>query len=198
MESGPAARNNDWIVAATVDGNPLPEKYFPLRLVGESLDKGQMVGAITTIQLDLTAVAAAVSPTPADESGASVNLPVVSANIADLTFTGLFNSETALDEAGLRTLEVVKITATHPKKGPMDYEGVKLNTLLDMIGIKEGATTLVFTAGDGFSAELPLADVRSCPDCMVSFTDTPGELFMVMPELSSGTWVKDIVTIEAK
>src|SRR5690606_29536234 len=144
---------------------------------------------LTTIQLDLEAGSAAVSPTPAAESGTGGDLPVVSADLADLTFTGLFSSETALDEAGLRTLEVVKITATHPKKGPQDYEGVKLNTLLDMIGIKDGAATLVFTASDGFSAEVPLADVRSCPDCMVSFTETPGELFMVMPELSSSTWV---------
>ena len=29
MESAPAARNDDWIVAESVDGNPLPDKYFP-------------------------------------------------------------------------------------------------------------------------------------------------------------------------
>ena len=72
-----------------------------------------------------------------------------------MLFTGLVNAETGLDEAGLRTLEVVNITAEHPKKGPQEYEGVRLNMLLDQVGVKDGATVLVLTAGDGFSARYP-------------------------------------------
>jgi DMSO/TMAO reductase YedYZ molybdopterin-dependent catalytic subunit len=46
-------RNNDYIVSFRRDGEPLPENQWPLRLVGPNLTKGEMVGQITTIKLDL-------------------------------------------------------------------------------------------------------------------------------------------------
>ena len=198
MESAPAARNDDWIIAESVDGNPLPDKYFPLRLVGIGLEKNQMVGAISTIQINpgSTETTAGTSPTPDDSSGGT--LPVVPVDQADVVFSGLVNAETGLDEAGLRTLEVVKLSTEHPKKGPQDYEGISLNMLLDKIGVKDGAATLVLTAGDGFSSEVPLADVRACTGCLIAFTDNVGDMMLVMPGLPSNAWVKDISTIEAK
>ena len=197
MESAPAARNDSWIVAETVDGNPLPEKYFPLRLVGDGLEKNQMVGAVTTIQINpgTAETPAGTSSTPEAAGG---SLPSVPIDQADVVFTGLVNAETGLDEPGLRTLEVVKISAEHPKKGPQDYEGVRLNMLLDQVGVKDDAAVLVLTAGDGFSSEVSLADVRACADCLIAFTETEGDMMMVMPGMASNTWVKDIATIEAK
>jgi DMSO/TMAO reductase YedYZ molybdopterin-dependent catalytic subunit len=44
-------RNNDMIVAFRVDGGPLPEERWPLRLVGPELTKGQMVSQIVTIEV---------------------------------------------------------------------------------------------------------------------------------------------------
>ena len=78
--------------------------------------------------------------------------------------------ELALNEADLRALEVVKITAEHPKKGMTDYEGVRLNALLDLAEVKPEAKKLVLTADDGFVAEVFLAEVQSCADCLVAFT----------------------------
>ncbi|MDD5288388.1 MAG: molybdopterin-dependent oxidoreductase [Dehalococcoidales bacterium] len=43
--------NDKWIIAYERDGAALPENQFPLRLVGEGLTKGQMVGKIMTIKL---------------------------------------------------------------------------------------------------------------------------------------------------
>jgi hypothetical protein len=67
-----------------------------------------------------------------------------------------------------------------------------------MVGIKSGATTLVISAADGFSTEVSLADVLACPNCMLGFTNTVGKFKMVMPDLPSNTWVKDVVKIEVK
>ncbi len=94
---------------------------------------------------------------------------------------------------------VVAITAEHPKKGKLGYEGVSLNALLDLAGIQDGAKTLVITASDGFSTEAAsLAEVRACADCLVAFTDTTESFTMVMPGLSSSAWVKGVVRLEAK
>ena len=51
LDSAPLARQNDVLVASLVNDNPLPEQYFPLRLVGASLKKNEMVGAISEIAL---------------------------------------------------------------------------------------------------------------------------------------------------
>jgi hypothetical protein len=60
------------------------------------------------------------------------------------------------------------------------------------------ATTLVITAADGYSAEVNLDEVRACENCLVGFTNTAEKLKMVMPGLSSGAWVKDVVNLEVK
>jgi hypothetical protein len=101
-------------------------------------------------------------------------------------------------EADLRALEVLKITAEHPKSGTAEYEGVSLNALLDLAGMQAGVTKLVISASDGYSAEVSLDEVRACADCLVGFTNTAEKLKMVMPGLSSGAWVKDVVRLEVK
>jgi len=75
---------------------------------------------------------------------------------------------------------------------------VRLNAILDLLGLKDTAKTLVLTAADGFSAEVSLADVRACADCLLAFTNTEGKLKLVMPGLPSNVWVKDIHRIEVK
>jgi hypothetical protein len=115
-----------------------------------------------------------------------------------LVVTGSVNQELSFMEVDLRVMEVLKITAEHPKQGKQDYEGVSLNALLDLAGVKDGATTLVITAADGYSSEVGLSDVRACTDCLLGFTNTPEKFKMVMPNLPSGAWVKDVVKLEVK
>ncbi|MEW6402903.1 MAG: molybdopterin-dependent oxidoreductase, partial [Chloroflexota bacterium] len=78
------------------------------------------------------------------------------------------------------------------------YEGVSLNALLDLAGVKDGATTLVITAADGYVSEVSLADVRACMDCLLAFTNTAEKFKLAMPNLPSAAWVKDVVKIEVK
>ena len=61
LDSAPLARQNGVVVASLVNDNPLPEQYAPLRLVGASLKKSEMVGTIGEIDLKLNGAAAAAS-----------------------------------------------------------------------------------------------------------------------------------------
>ena len=192
-------RNNNVIVAYQVNGNPLPDKYFPLRLVGSDLQKNQMVGTIANILVDVgLAPKPAVSQT--EEAPAATEAPTSAAESSkvELLVTGLVEQELKLNDISLKKLEVVKITAEHPKKGKMDYEGVRLNTLLDLAKVKLEATKLILTASDGYSSEIDLASVRSCKDCLVAFSDQPGLFNLVMPGLESSLWIKEVVKIEVK
>jgi hypothetical protein len=193
------------LVASLVNDNPLPEDYFPLRLVGSSLTKKEMVGAIGKIVLELNGAApAAAAPTEAPkatEAPEPTAAPTTAAEppaavAGDLVITGAVEKPLGLNEADLRGMEVVKITAEHPKKGTEDYEGVRLSALLGLAKPTASAKKIVFTAADGFSAEVALADVQGCADCLVAFTNTPGKLKMVMPKLPSNLWVKDVNKIE--
>jgi hypothetical protein len=178
-------RNKNIILAYKVNENPLSEKYFPLRLVGSDLEKNEMAGMITEIKVNV----------PPAESGGVANVP---ADQATFTLTGLVGQELTLNEAALRSMEVLNITAEHPKKGPQDYEGVSLNALLDLASIQDGTQTLLVTAADGFTAEINIADIRACENCLLAFTETPESFNLVLPGMDSTMWVKDVVGVEAK
>jgi DMSO/TMAO reductase YedYZ molybdopterin-dependent catalytic subunit len=195
FDIGRVARNDEMIVVYQVNGNPLPEKHFPLRLVGNGMQKNEQVGAIAEIDLHLEAAEGTAEPTTeaTDTSGGGI-----ASGTDQLVITGMVEEELTLTEADLRAMEVVQITAEHPKKGQEQYEGVRLSDLLDLAKVKEDATKLVFTAVDGFSAEVDLTEVMDCADCLLGFTNTPGKFKMVMPGLSSNLWVKDVVIIEVK
>jgi hypothetical protein len=185
-------RNKNIIVAYKVNDNPLPDDFFPLRLVGSDLTKKEMVGMISQIKVGL-------EPLPATESAATEPAAAaVTEADATLTVTGTVGQELFLNEAALRALEVVKINAENPKGGKSDYEGVRLSTLLDMAGVKDGATALHIMASDGFYAEVSLADLRACADCMLAFTNTPEKFKVVMPGMTSDMWVKDVVKLKVR
>lgn len=190
LSSIDANRNEYWVVANTVDGNPLPEKYFPLRLVGEGLEKSSLVGALTNINFDL-------EPISAEDLVDPDTLQVVDVETGDLVVVGLVSQEVGLTSDALRAWHSAMFTVEHPKKGEVEYEGVLLNELLDYIGLADGASTLVMTADDGYSSEVALADVRACADCLITF-DEDGSFASVMPGMETSTWVKGLVSLEIK
>jgi len=73
------------------------------------------------------------------------------------------------------------------------YSGVSLITLLDDAELTSAGDTLVFTAADGYQADMDLDDALACTNCIVAIDD--GSLRMVMPELSSKLQVKDVIEI---
>lgn len=180
--------NKNIIVAYKVNENALPDEFFPLRLVGSDLDKKEMVGMISQIKVGLEPLPATAEPAPAALSEAD----------ATLTVSGSVNQSLFLNEAALRAMEVLTINAEHPKNGKQDFDGVSLNALLDLAGVKDGATKLVVTAADGYTTEVALSDVRACTDCLLGFTNTLEKFKLVMPNLPSNVWAKDVVKIEVK
>jgi len=203
LDSKTVKRNNDIMVAYVVNENPLPDKYYPLRLVGKSLQKNQMVGMIDMIKLviDPKLVAQFTVPTVALTSTPEPSQPAASPVAlapGDLLLTGAVDQDVTLKESDLKAMNVVKIPAEHPKKGKMDFEGVLLSELFTKVKVKPTATKIVVTASDGYTTEIALTDVNNCPKCMLAFTDQPGVYQLVMPDLPSNTWAKQVVKIEFK
>ncbi len=180
--------NKNIIVAYMVNENQLPDEFFPLRLVGDDLEKKEMAGMIAQIKVGLDPLPATAEPVAATLSEAD----------ATLTVAGLVNQSLFLNEAALRAMEVLTINAEHPKNGKQDFDGVSLNALIDMAGVKDGAKTLFVTSADGYTTEVALSDVRACADCLLGFTDTAEQFKLVMPNLPSNTWAKDVIKIEVK
>jgi hypothetical protein len=138
-------------------------------------------------------VAPAVTEAPAaTEAPAPTEPPAAAEPI--LTVTGAVDQELSLTDADLRAMEVVKLNLEHPKNGPTDYEGVRLSEVLDAAGVKSGASALVFTASDGYTSEVPYADVEACADCLVAFDGSV--LNMAMPGMGNKAWAKMVVKIE--
>jgi hypothetical protein len=181
-------RNKDIIVAYKVNDNALPDEFFPLRLVGNDLKKSEMVGMIAQIKVGL-------EPLPATAEPAATEAPAATGS---LVITGLVNQEMGFMEADLRALDVLTINAEHPKNGKQDFDGVSLNALLDMAVVKDGAKILFVTSADGYTTEVSLSDVRACTNCLLGFTNTAEKFKLVMPNLPSGTWAKDVIKIEVK
>jgi hypothetical protein len=171
-------------VANQVNDEELPDMYYPLRLVGSSVQSDQMLGQITRIVVNVPPV-----PTP--------TVATVPENSGSITITGMVNQDLTLTDADLRAMEIVTINA-EGKNGSQDFQGVLFNSLLDLAGIKDGAAKLVFTASDGYQAEVNLSDVRDCPKSLLAFMETPGSYMVVLPDLETSSWVKNVVEIEVK
>ena len=71
-------------------------------------------------------------------------------------------TEAALDREMLTGLGMQSLTTTNPfVKGVQTYEGVLLSKVLDLVGARGDA--IAATALDGYSVDIPVADVRSYP-----------------------------------
>jgi len=150
---------------------------------------------VLVVALYACAPAATPEPTSAQVPTAvpATEVPAAATGVS-LTVVGLVNTELTLSTADPAGLEVVKLTAEHPKSGPGEYEGVRLNAVLEKAGLKDGAGALIINASDGFTNQVSLVDIKACADCLIGISD--GKFNMVMPGLSSKSWVKDVTKIE--
>ncbi len=192
LDSLSIKRNGNILVAYLVNDAELPEKYFPLRLVGSDLKMDQMIGQISMIAVHVPEVTPTSAVTAAATSAGSVS------PAGTLTISGLVTNQLNLTEDALRAMSPATISAEQPKLGIQTFTGIRLSTLLDVAQVQAAANTLVLTASDGYSAEIDLATVRSCTDCMVAFTSTPGSFLTVMPGQPGNVWVKNLIKIEVK
>lgn len=114
---------------------------------------------------------------------------------ASLEVKGLVQTPGTLSVADLQAMNVTALTAEHPKKGAAEYTGVLLSELTAAVGLHSEATTLIMTAGDGYAAEVPLADLSS--DALIAIMED-GSLSAVMPGMEGKVWVSDLVSLEFK
>jgi hypothetical protein len=198
IESSQTNFNEALIVASLLNGETLGEDQFPLRLVGEGLEKGQMVSQIAQIVI----VPNEGVEVPSSEGSASGQ---EADEVIDLTLpegvaikiAGDVRNQLALTMDNLEALGVVEVEIEHPKKGLQLYRGVKLNLILLLAGIEEDATILVMTAADGFAAEIPLNQVQACENCVIAL-DEDGTLSMAMDGMDGGFWVNNVIHLMVK
>jgi hypothetical protein len=191
LDSVSFKRNGNILVAYLVNDAELPEKYYPLRLVGSDLKTDQMVGKIDMIVVHVPEAAPTATVT-------ATAVSTVPAAAGSLTITGLVANQLSLTEDALRAMGPATISADQPKVGTQAFTGVRLSTLLGVAQVQPGASKLFFTASDGYSAEIDLATVTGCADCMLAFTSPPGSFLLVMPGQQGEDWVKNVIKIEVK
>lgn len=200
LDSYTVMRDDDIILAYLVDGEPLSGDDFPLRLVGPDLTKKQMVGGIVKVQLNFEAADEKVTEEAAEESATEAPVSeepaIVGPQNASFVIKGLADGEKALTMQDLLAMAVVNLNITHPKGDQIDVTGVLMKDLLGVLTIPEGATTVSLIASDGYSSEVPLAEVMACETCLVGWDDKI--LRTYMPGFESSSWVKDLAVIEIK
>jgi DMSO/TMAO reductase YedYZ molybdopterin-dependent catalytic subunit len=191
FDSARVRYNNNLIVANQMNGQPLEDKYFALRLVGSDLQKKEMVGQIEKIVLHLPE-SAAPSPWTTPLPGPATT--VVAPGGFALTIVGEVEKELALKLEDLRSMQV-EIKAEHPTEGMQTYQGARISDLLGKAGLKTGVKYMVLVSGDGARTEMPFGLLDKCPDCLVGFS-YDGRLTAVMPTMDCYFWVKDLIRIE--
>jgi hypothetical protein len=108
---------------------------------------------------------------------------------------GLVDKPGNLTVADLKAMKVTTITATHPKKGSMQFTGVLFKDIMTAVGVQSAAKVADMGASDGYMGEITLADLD--PNAMIAIGDD-GKLNAVMPGLEGKAWVTDITSLEFK
>lgn len=162
--------NGEWIAEADPD-------HGPIRLVCPHTPANRWVFQL--MELQVNAEAAGV---PDD---------------AALKITGNVETEVGWTEEKIRSMDTIEAQSTNKQGETSTYTGVRISDLLSKAGPAEGATTVVFVADDGYSAEAPLADIEACADCIVSFRNQGG-FSIVAPEFPGNVQVKGVVEIQVK
>jgi tungstate transport system substrate-binding protein len=124
-------------------------------------------------------------------------MEVEPAGDAALQITGLVDNPMAWTEAEVLAMETMTVQSTNKEGETSDYTGVSINALLELAGVNNGSTKLVFVADDGFTGEVTLAEVQACTDCIVSFRNNGG-FSIVMPGFPGNVQVKGVIEIQVQ
>jgi tungstate transport system substrate-binding protein len=114
-----------------------------------------------------------------------------------LRLTGMVTTPLAWTEDEVRAMDTMDVESTNKAGEVSTYTGVSINALLDMAGVQDGASAVVYVADDGYTAEATLEEVRSCSDCIVSFRNQGG-FSIVMPGFAGSLQVKGVIEIQVK
>ena len=162
--------NGEWIAEADAD-------HGPIRLVCPYTPANRWLFQLTDLQVN--AEAAGV---PDD---------------AAFKIVGSVETEVGWTEDKLRSMDTIEAESTDKEGVTETYTGVRISDLLSKAGPQDGATMLVFVADDGYSAEVALAEIDGCADCIVAFQNQGG-FRIVAPGQSGKAQVKGVVEIQVK
>lgn len=162
--------NDEWIAEADPD-------HGPIRLVCPYTPANRWVFQLMELQVN------------AQAAGVPDN--------AAFKITGNVETEVGWTEEKIRSMDTIEAQSTNKDGQTSTYTGVRISDLLSKAGPKDGATTVVFVADDGYSAEAPLADIEACADCIVSFRNQGG-FSIVAPDFAGNVQVKGVVEIQVK
>ncbi len=114
---------------------------------------------------------------------------------APLEIGGLVDTPASLTLEAFNKLDQVEVKAKDKDGVEQTYKGVPLAALLEQVGVQSGATKVVFTGGDGCTAELTLADLEADTGAIVT-ADANGAFRNIVPSQMPKVWVKGLVKIE--
>ncbi len=132
---------------------------------------------------------------PVTEAPVVTEAPTEAPAAIALKVTGSVASEQAWTEDEVKAMKTLDVESTNKKGEKATYTGVLISDLLALAEPKAEANTVVFVADDGFTADIPLADVTACTNCIVSFRDQGG-FSTVLPDQPGKLQVKGVVEIQ--
>ena len=116
---------------------------------------------------------------------------------AALRITGNVEKEIGWTEDQVRAMPTTKVQSTNRSGETETYTGVAIVDLLALARPRSNAAALVFVAGGGSKAEVPLTQVRACADCILSFRSRGG-FSAVLPGFADEVQVKGVIEIQVK
>jgi tungstate transport system substrate-binding protein len=116
---------------------------------------------------------------------------------AALKVTGNVATPIGWTEEAVKAMDTIDVQSTNKQGETQTYTGVLLKDLVALAGPAADATTVVFVASDGYTAEMPLADLMACTNCIASFR-SQGGFSTVMPDQPGSLQVKGVVEIQVK
>jgi DMSO/TMAO reductase YedYZ molybdopterin-dependent catalytic subunit len=139
-------------------------------------------------------VAPTVKPTEAPtEAPVEGGIPADAA----LKVTGKVKTPIGWTEAQVKAMTTLQVEAKNKKGETSKYTGVLIADLLKLAGPLPEATKVIFVASDGYTAEISLADVMACTNCIVSFRDQGG-FSTVLPDSPGNLQVKGVVELKVE
>jgi hypothetical protein len=156
-----------------------------------------VLGLILSLALSACGTTAPTSA-PATEVPVVTEAPATEAPVAvALKVTGAVAAEQAWTEAEVKAMTTIDVESTNSKGEKATYTGVLISDLLAAAQPNADATTVVFVADDGYTAEISLAELTACTNCIVSFRSNGG-FSTVLPGFPGSLQVKGVVEIQVK
>ena len=114
---------------------------------------------------------------------------------AALSISGSVSNEKSWTMSDLEAMDTVEVDYTDKDGNTSPYTGVPVSALLEDAGVASDAAKVTFVASDDYSADVELAEVQACGNCIVAFEED-GSLRVVMPDFSGKLQVKNLVEIQ--